>query len=444
MRLCVGVLLLSGFSAQAQAPVQGQEPAVPVLLPPTKSAQPEQAPAQENDKDKPKLKQIFYNYTGLLKEDDFGVTSPQDVSKLIEKALDSKLPFGLAMYGWVEASYTYSSSGPGLMNVAPRSDRFGDEALLNSAALAIDRPLTQDWSWGFNVLFWGGADPATFYPSRGGLLGGSVTPVPSLGIQALTPGTPPNLRMAIDFTDLNLLAHLPIFTEGGIDVKIGRQSTPIRCDDTAKGPLRVFASLDYNTFYGTEGRFTGATATWHLTKQLEWYLGITEGFTSFFHLDTVGPNYITQMNYWLQEGRRTLLTCGVVTGPMTGDAGIAERFPQYLRVGQNTTQVELRLDRHCLLRERMAAAQVRLGRPFRPVQLVAAKVVFPDEAIPLGRLGVDCAGGEQDREEKDTGTHGVSFRSRSRSFSRVEQVRFQHQRMGQQPATHQSSLSRPW
>src|SRR5208283_4204331 len=122
------------------------------------------------------------------------------------------------------------------------------------------KPLTKDWSWGFNLCFVGGADAATYYPSQGGLLGGSITPVQSLGINALTPGTPPNLRMAIDFTDLNMTAHLPILTEGGIDLKLGRQSSPIRADDSARGPLRVFESMDYNTFYGTEGRFTGLVA----------------------------------------------------------------------------------------------------------------------------------------------------------------------------------------
>jgi hypothetical protein len=49
------------------------------------------------------------------------------------------------------------------------------------------------------------------------------------------------------FTDINLTAHLPILTEGGVDIKAGRQTSVL-------GPMgglgwqRWFGSLDYGWF----------------------------------------------------------------------------------------------------------------------------------------------------------------------------------------------------
>jgi len=71
-------------------------------------------------------------------------------------------------YGWVNGGYSESSSGYGLLNVAPSPTRFGDEFLLNGAWLIVDRPVDPAHrSWGFRADFYGGSDAALLRPPVG-------------------------------------------------------------------------------------------------------------------------------------------------------------------------------------------------------------------------------------------------------------------------------------
>ena len=57
-------------------------------------------------------------------------------------------------------------------------------------------------------------------------------------------------------------------TEGGVDLKAGRQTTIIG-SQAAQAPWRIFASSDYQWYLAQEGRYTGVSATWHVTEQLD-------------------------------------------------------------------------------------------------------------------------------------------------------------------------------
>ena len=68
---------------------------------------------------------------------------------------------GLGKTGWaaltfvhsdeVKGGYSGQSTGPGLLSVQPRPNRFGDEFLLNQIGLVIQKPLRQDqFDSGFN------------------------------------------------------------------------------------------------------------------------------------------------------------------------------------------------------------------------------------------------------------------------------------------------------
>src|SRR5262249_49732898 len=140
--------------------------------------------------------------------------------------------------GWADFDYTYRSTGPGITPIAPVMNRFGDEFLVRQLGIYLTKPLDpKEWSWGFNSIFIAGAD-ASFL--------------------ALTAGTwaTTHPRFGSQFTDLNLPAHLPILTEGGVDVKAGRQTTIL-------GPMgalpwqRYFTSSDYAWYNMEEGRYTG-------------------------------------------------------------------------------------------------------------------------------------------------------------------------------------------
>ncbi len=111
--------------------------------------------------------------------------------------------YGIRTFGWVEGGYTDASVGQGLLSVQPRQNRFGDEFLFNQLGLVIQKPLSQDeFNLGFNVRYFAGADAALGQPK-----GGIDDP----------PGSD---RFSQDFRDLNVSAHLPVFTE----TRHGRES----------------------------------------------------------------------------------------------------------------------------------------------------------------------------------------------------------------------------
>ena len=200
--------------------------------------------------------------------------------------------------GWLDGDYTFRSTGRGRTNIAPVENRFGDEFLFREAGLWVYKPLDEKtWSWGFNSIFIAGSDASFLGPTAGGWAN-------------------TNPRFGGQWTDLNLTAHLPIFTEGGVDIKAGRQTTVL-------GPMgalawqRPFTSSDYAWYNLEEGRYTGVSATWHVSKQLDWYNGVEiGGWGVFFDNPSRTVDYITQVVYWLDEAaKKTKVFATVLTGP---------------------------------------------------------------------------------------------------------------------------------
>ncbi len=205
---------------------------------------------------------------------------------------------GIRTFGWVEAGYTGASTGSGLLSVETRQNRFGDQFLLNQIGFVVQKPLKQDqFDLGFNMRYFAGADAALGQPK-----GGIGFPVG-------------NSHFGQDFRDLYLSAHLPIVTEGGVDVKFGRMNTIIGYNGFL-APYRPFYSSDYQFFYSQDGAFTGFLTDLHVNDRLDIWNGMTLGANTFFTLRT--PNsfcYIGQVNYWLQDEKRTRLTASVYCGP---------------------------------------------------------------------------------------------------------------------------------
>src|SRR5207302_4244657 len=88
-------------------------------------------------------------------EEKLGPTLPEDV-KFLQSALfgdrHRDCPSALRLYGWLDAGYTYASTGPGPLTVETRENRFGNEFLFNEAALVLETPLDPTrFSLGFNA-----------------------------------------------------------------------------------------------------------------------------------------------------------------------------------------------------------------------------------------------------------------------------------------------------
>jgi hypothetical protein len=199
--------------------------------------------------------------------------------------------------GWIDTDYTFRSTGTGINNIAPVMNRFGDEWLMRQIGIYLWRPLDpKELSWGFNCIFIAGSDASFLGPTAGGWR-----------------NTDP--RFGSQWTDLNLTLHLPILTEGGVDVKAGRQTTVL-------GPMgalpwqRYFDSSDYAWYNLEEGRYTGVSAVWHINKWIDWYNGIEFGWGEFFDFYSPAPQYITQISVWLdEEAKNTKAWTTVLTGP---------------------------------------------------------------------------------------------------------------------------------
>jgi Putative beta-barrel porin-2, OmpL-like. bbp2 len=253
-----------------------------------------------------------------------GATAVSDVRFLMDRLRfqDVLGDSGIRAFGWMELGYSGASSGTGPLSVEPRLNRFGNEFLFNQLGLVLQKPLKQDqFDFGFNIRYFAGADAALGQP-----LGGIGYPVH-------------NSHFGQDFRDLYISAHLPIITEGGLDVKVGRMNSIIGYNGFLS-PYRPFYSSDYQFFYSQDGAFTGFLTDLHISKRLDFWNGMTFGANTFFtkrSRDSIC--YIGQVNYWLTDEQKTRLTASVYCGPnaIFAAPGLAGTFDTTLelRVQQN-------------------------------------------------------------------------------------------------------------
>lgn len=77
-------------------------------------------------------------------------------------------------------------------------------------------------------------------------------------------------------------AHLPILTEGGVDVKFGRWYT-LHGYEVVPATGRPLLSVPYMFAYGQPFCHVGLMTTWHATDRLNIYNGATPGWDRFFN-----------------------------------------------------------------------------------------------------------------------------------------------------------------
>jgi len=249
-----------------------------------------------------------------------GPALPEDISlfsesfrsnALIEWAAEHQLRF----FGWANGGYTQTSTGEGLLAIEPRANRFGDGWELNQAAFVLEKTLVPEaWSWGFRAEFYMGGDAALLHPLNG--IGPSQTP-----------------RFGYDFRQAYFSVHAPILTDGGVDLKLGRQYTPLGYE-TTMAPYRPLYSQAYAWLYSQNGATTGAIATFHADPRLDVIAGATLGVNALFDWRGRAPCYIARGIYWLQNDKRTKLVGTFYTGPQPIAAASGH-------IGQWQNEVEL-------------------------------------------------------------------------------------------------------
>jgi hypothetical protein len=89
-----------------------------------------------------------------------------------------------------------------------------------------------------------------------------------------------NNRNQFDIVEANGVAHLPVLTAGGIDLKLGLFPSPMGAEviDAAGNALY---SHSYIFNFGTPSKHTGGLATIHLTPMVDLYAGVDTGVNAW-------------------------------------------------------------------------------------------------------------------------------------------------------------------
>lgn len=140
-----------------------------------------------------------------------------------------------------------------------------DQLLLNQLMLTAQKdldPKATGYDWGFKAQGFYGSDARyTHY----------------IGIF----DDEPDSRYQFDITEANLLGHLPLLTNGGIDVKAGLYSTPMG-SEVIPASGNTFYSHSYIFNFGLPYKHTGILTTTHATPMVDVYLGVDTGVNTTF------------------------------------------------------------------------------------------------------------------------------------------------------------------
>jgi hypothetical protein len=167
----------------------------------------------------------------------------------------------LAIYGWIETGLTGNVDAPkDNQNFGRLFDDRSNEFVMNQAVITAERALDPKvgFDWGFKLQFLFGTDAHFIH---------------SLGLLDHTMG---RSLYQPDIPEAYLSLHLPIFTEGGVDLKLGKFVT-LEGAETIDPRTNPFYSHTYIFNFGIPLNHTGALFTLYATKWLNLVAGVTRG-----------------------------------------------------------------------------------------------------------------------------------------------------------------------
>ena len=202
--------------------------------------------------------------------------------------------------GWVESGVTFNPDSPlSNQNFGRLFDDRANEPLLNQVVINFERALVPQpgqFDWGFKLQFMYGSDARFIH---------------SLGLFDRT--THEILQPDVVEAYLNL--HFPVITEGGLDLKLGKFVT-LEGAETIDPRATFFYSHTYIFNFGIPFNHTGALATFHATKLLDLYAGITRGVNASVDDNNDSPAFHGGIGLNLLEGKLTALASTHI-GPET-------------------------------------------------------------------------------------------------------------------------------
>lgn len=187
---------------------------------------------------------------------------------------------GIEVHGQLEAGALFNADNP-KQNPNGEGFNFGhlytDHANvleLNQALMTITKavdPKATGYAFGFTLQ---------------GLYGSDMRSNHFLGIGSFFMGSQ---RNQLNVTQAYLAAHLPWFTSGGTDVKVGLFTSP-QGYETLDPSTSPFYSHSYTYNYAVTFNHTGVLTTTHLTPDIDLWLGVDTGNQTTFGVPGGDPN----------------------------------------------------------------------------------------------------------------------------------------------------------
>ena len=171
---------------------------------------------------------------------------------------------GITITGQIDAGITGNTASP--VNRLDFGSLFTDKAntpLLNQAAATLQRVIDPKET-GFDVGF-----------KLQGMYGADARYTHFLGEFDRTT----KALNQFDIVEANVTMHLPVLTEGGLDLKLGQFSTPMGAE-TIDPSTNAFYSHSYIFNFGLPFKQTGGYATLHLNSVVDLYLGADTGLNT--------------------------------------------------------------------------------------------------------------------------------------------------------------------
>lgn len=195
-------------------------------------------------------------------------------------------------YGWVESGITANPDDPSdRQNFAHLFTDRSNELLLNQVVVTAERTLAaagDKFDWGFKAQFLYGSDARYIH---------------SLGLFDNTQHD----TVQPDLVEAWMLFHLPIpSTAGGLDIKAGKFVT-LEGAETIDPRTNVFYSHSYIFNFGIPFNHTGLLTTFHPSKGLDLYAGVTRGVNTSISDNNGSAAFDGGIGLTLLDGKLTAL-----------------------------------------------------------------------------------------------------------------------------------------
>src|SRR5438309_2471057 len=206
--------------------------------------------------------------------------------------------------GWIDGGITFNPDTPrDNQNFGRLFDDRANEPLLNQLVINFERALAPqpgEFDWGFKLQFMYGSDARFIH---------------SLGLFDHTAATS---IVQPDLVEAYLNLHFPIISEGGIDLKLGKFVT-LEGAETIDPRNNFFYSHTYIFNFGIPFNHTGALATFHASKLLDLYAGITRGVNASVDDNNDSPAFHGGVGLNLLDGKLTALASTHIGPETPGD-----------------------------------------------------------------------------------------------------------------------------